>query len=782
MKAKTKKLWLLTAVLFAFVSFTAMYTASQLASAYTVPELSIVNGASVRVVDTSDNETAKESNGLRFATYMDKVEYETLMKQTDVTDVKFGVLIAPDTATYVLNKDTVFSTDPTVKKYDWAVFNTTTGNWDYSGDGTYTRIMNFTSDVLYENTAIGTEDNVYFTGSIVGIKPENLANEWQGIGYMSYVENGAVKYQFTDKVVRSMAYTAQLAIDDTSEKAPDADQKAWLQKYYVNEVTDVATTYSTEYYVEQKDGTFALKETVSTDATIDDVATPGEAKEIAGYVYDAENLNNALDGNKVLANGKLVYKRYYLMTEVGLVDKSSETDKNSVRTLDGYTATVNKVIGRTATPVENATFVDGVLDVSSLDGTYNLVLTKGEKTLTRTFDVYDSTQAPEWLNTLSMDNFWAYRTNTGNSQTVTTRNSIAKMVSVAELNEVGHKGNYYFVDGLSENAWCGAPFAFNVIAKHSKAYYEKYADYNLTFEYYRGNITGKTGASIYQYYALPLAGAIETSATAGRYMYYGWYNATVSISDLLEKWDIINDLTTEAVTGYGYSLLGNNYEPAEYTYMGNFKIAKTETLPDTPAETPVWNIVSESVREDYTHLLRNNSFSDGYYPLTIKDRVSIAGNYYQSTAITSLNSADYMFVLKPYYEKSVYQAYLDANPNAVFTYNFVLELKGDTNNVRRGYFRGVNGDNGTTVYLESGEIYTITIPLSHLVKYYDNMSGDMINSYYNYLFAVESLNKQYNANGTIDTTLSAGAATDFTFYAGNFQINATGTVGVVKQA
>jgi len=787
MKVKTKRLCLLTVAFLLFTSFALIFSATYKANAYTVPELSIVNGAYLRVVDTSDGDSAKASNGLRFVSYMDKQEYETLMAQSDITDVKFGILIAPDTATYILNENTVFSNDPTVKQYDWAIFNGETGNWDYSGDGTYLRIMNFTSDAMYENLEIGVESNVYFTGAIIGVKPENLANEWQGVGYMSYTQNGQVKYQFTNKVVRSLVYTAQVAIANVGENAPNSTVKGWLQANYVDGATTVASSYKTEYYLEQKDGTFSLNETVVTSdgVTIDDVATPAPAKEIAGYVFDESNANNVLGETKVLANGKTVFKRYYLLTEVGLVDKTNAQEVNSVRSLDGYTAVLNKVVGAKATPID-ATFNGNVLDVTSLDGTYSLVLTKGDQTITRTFDVYDSTQAPEWLDTLSMENLWGFRGTAGDTSTVLYREKVQYSTSVVTLEEQFHKEQFYFVDGQksgggdSENGvnrgthWC-----FNVIAKHSKAYYERLVDYVLTFDYYLGttSTTDIYGPTIY--------GAFNNVLDSSR-REKGWYNVSIPMSTILEKWDIISGV--ETVSGIGNAMFNYFFELRFFNYFGNFKVVYD--YPSTPAQTPVWNNTTNGwdarVYQNGT-TWKETAWSVGYMSRVLSVDLSNAdaigsrtsGNYFM---VKPINSVQWHYVtVKPVYNKEVYTEYLNENPNAVLTYDLYYTLPDTAKNDVRRISTHIASSNQNHYNIRSGYWYTVTIPLKRLVDAWDDIINDT--SGYGksgYLLSIYGTDEGYNSTG-VQSSDKDTTSQQITMFLGNFQINASGTLGVALQ-
>lgn len=797
MKASIRKFSLIIAAILTFAALGMFCLTFNYAKAdNAVPELKIVNGASVRIVDTGDDAASK--NGLRFATYMSKTDYEALKANTSVTDVTFGVLIAPNTSDYNLTADTVFGES---KKYDWAIYNEETNEWTYPDNSTYTRIMNFSSSTLYEN-AMFSADNLYFTGSIVGIKEENLAYEWQGIGYMSYTIDGTTCYQFTEKVARSIVYTAQNAIDDTSSKAPTEEQKTWLQTNYVNKVKKTQTTYSIEHYLEQKDGTFAVaeNETVIENANIDSSVTPSAAKEISGYVYDEDNTNNVVASAKVLANGKTVFKRYYLMTEIGLVDKTNDTDKNAVRTLSGYTATVNQVIGSATKELSDVTFTDGVLDVSGLDGTYNLVLTKGEKTLTRTFDVYDSTQAPEWLNTLSMDNVFGFRTATGTNKDTANRNRAIASTSVTTLDEQFHRGNYYLIDG-SINANnngsginLGTPWAFNVIAKHSKAYYQqdKYKDFSLTFDF---------KLCVNDAYDFTASGALTAmypafgSTQEPGQRYVGWYNVTISVATLLDNWDAINDLST--ISGLGNAMFQRNFEPTYKVYLGNFKFEKNYS--STSEETPVWNNTVNTF-DSARYYVNNGTWNDktfkqinsgtditgvGYdlarrvLSIDLSETDSLggrtSGNYYMVTPYNNGQAAS--FALKPVYEKSVYDDYLATNASAVLQFDFYYTLPVTAKNDVRVVWTAATNNK---VNIVSGSWYTVQLPLKYFVDNYDNIVSDNAYTGGGRILGLTTADSGYNSTNQNGTAEKDTTNQQVVMYFGNFQILASGTAGFTK--
>ena len=307
---KSKTLLSLAVGALAFASAGAMFSIHSVSATEFTPQVSMLAGASVRIVSV-ENEASGEKNGLRFTTYMNADEYETLMANDAYSNVKFGVLIAPDTAAYTLTEESVFGAGAD-KKYDWATWNETEQKWEYTASS-YTRIMNFETSVLYNPNENEAEDNMYFRASIIDLDVSNIATEFQGIGYISYTKDGTTVYDFAEKEVRSMAYVAQKAIADTSADALPAEQKAWLQANYVDKVANVEASYKVEYYAEQQDGSFKVVKEETLTSTIDaEVEIPQISMEY--FIFDSAQ-PNVLTG-KVLADDSLVLKRYYVDADI----------------------------------------------------------------------------------------------------------------------------------------------------------------------------------------------------------------------------------------------------------------------------------------------------------------------------------------------------------------------------------------------------------------------------------------------------------------------------------
>ena len=258
----------------------------------------IEQGAAVRVKSTST-----ETNGLRYTVGLDRVLYEKNMAEgSGVEDIVFGILIAPATDKYVLNQATVFGIGGE-KLYDWAVKDQN-GDWIYTGDKT--RIINLESKKLFE--VVGKpKDAYYFQGSVVNIQDQNLTSEFRGVGYILYTKDGVRCCEMVsdDTHVRSITYVAQKAIDDGNSNS------AWLKTNYIDKATVRTWNYTTENYLEQEDGSFEKDSKVETKSgELGATVTAGTAPTFSGLYYDPA-YDLGVSSGQVLANNKLVLKRYY---------------------------------------------------------------------------------------------------------------------------------------------------------------------------------------------------------------------------------------------------------------------------------------------------------------------------------------------------------------------------------------------------------------------------------------------------------------------------------------
>ena len=298
------------------IGFTALSTESVQASdevtKKTIEQVpfTMIEGAGVRL------ET--DGNGLRFGATTNASDYAALMANVGegegyaYKDIKFGMLIAPAyyEEYYTLDEEHVFSADA---KYDWAVDGKYTGK--DGKEGSKVRIVNLQAREMNVNT---TKNLATYYGSVVDLKDgdeedgnvNNVALEFKGVGYIQYtLQNGDVDYLFLENNdnTRSMAYVAQQAIaDETSEDRLTPTQKQKVDEIYVQKVQDVASAYTVNYYLQNPDGTYTVKETVNETLTVNAEVTLQNK-----YYQDYHLAKGGATTFKVLANDKTVIDFYY---------------------------------------------------------------------------------------------------------------------------------------------------------------------------------------------------------------------------------------------------------------------------------------------------------------------------------------------------------------------------------------------------------------------------------------------------------------------------------------
>ena len=285
-------------------------TVEQVTNAQT-GSFAMAEGASVK----NDPENDAEKSGLRFGVTMSETQYDGLMASVEngtYDSVEFGVFLLPKSYndTYKV-RDYAFGESA---KYNWAVRDAETGEWEYTAEAGKVRITKLSGTEMRYNEDL---DSMVFWGTIINVLPENMGLEMLGVGYMAYTVDDVTSYVFTaeaDEVnnVRSMAYVAQGAID-----AGEANAE-WLYNTYVQPVITAGTqyTYSTEYYFENSEGAFVLDATkTSVQSAVLGTEVNSHAQEFDCYVYDETNENNVESAKVVALNGVTVLKRYYSKLE-----------------------------------------------------------------------------------------------------------------------------------------------------------------------------------------------------------------------------------------------------------------------------------------------------------------------------------------------------------------------------------------------------------------------------------------------------------------------------------
>ena len=166
-------------------------------------ELTMGYGASIRLV-------AGEGNGIRFLTNLNKSAYDALSVAVEKGNVSLGTLIAP---TYLVGETLDF--DDNAKNY--ADIKQTEAGWH------------------------STQDAYCYTAALYNIPAEAVNMNYTGQGYAKFtLADGSEKIVYAKTAaagdgeqatnVRSVKYVADKAIADTSEKAPDEEQKKTLSE------------------------------------------------------------------------------------------------------------------------------------------------------------------------------------------------------------------------------------------------------------------------------------------------------------------------------------------------------------------------------------------------------------------------------------------------------------------------------------------------------------------------------------------------------------------------
>lgn len=500
-------------------------------------------------------------NGLRFTMQIRASAFDE--------NATYGILIAPEDG-YDLTEEKVFG-----KKaiYNWAEKDEN-GNWkEYVPEEGKTQIVNLVTEGFNDDTVKIDGEEVAvkeFYGSLVNLDESNFAREFRAVGYIRTGTEGNYDYTLVGDSdnVRSMAYVAQLAIEDKSDKAPTQSQKDDLQKTYLDKVADVSASYVQEYYLEQADGSYAkidvLTEVLSEyNGATTKIGTQVSfvGKEIAGY--EQVEGKGVLTG-KVYANDNLVLKGYYKVVvskqDLGLVNVT-ETSSISLRELAGATKKMYQVYGNGQ--VEVSVVSGDTLDISALKGQYKVcgINEYGSIVSSLSFDAYNANESAVWNDGTPVEAVALRAVNSAEALTETT-------VAVAnELPENATGTQYYEVVGGAER------YGFTLNGLHSKAYYEKFvgACLYLTFEYYM-TAESLNESVVLQAMQTGLVGTeVWTDVNCGE-----WTKASVALETLLENWDeallTVGDFYKSVDGEIGAIVGGNSAVKESHLYIGNFAL------------------------------------------------------------------------------------------------------------------------------------------------------------------------------------------------------------------
>lgn len=187
--------------------------------------LALQNGASIRYAQEGEEATQE---GFSYVLEMDAQAYAEVAANEAFTNVQYGILIGPEAY------------------YDAYPFNTQANIDAYYSLNEEAEGKAFLYDMqAVEFTAGADESKVYYRGSIVELKENNLIRDYRGVGYVAYTFEGQdYKFFFTDETnVRCPVEIADLTIDTLNTEA-DADTIAALQANYINKIDWTIETHT----------------------------------------------------------------------------------------------------------------------------------------------------------------------------------------------------------------------------------------------------------------------------------------------------------------------------------------------------------------------------------------------------------------------------------------------------------------------------------------------------------------------------------------------------------
>ena len=196
-----------------------------------VTTLQMRSGATLRLEDLVDESGAKKGNGITWTLEIDESEYKSL--QAKYTDLVFGVLVAPWERHYMkpVTYESVFGVENAYTPI------ASTDNTD-GPDPAQIYVLNLRTGGLAKES---NGNKMVFRASMTDIKPENVAREFVGIGYVRGVDGGreAHKTLAENDNIRSAAYLARELDADGSYAA----QKSVFDKY-MSDVGSLVAGYS----------------------------------------------------------------------------------------------------------------------------------------------------------------------------------------------------------------------------------------------------------------------------------------------------------------------------------------------------------------------------------------------------------------------------------------------------------------------------------------------------------------------------------------------------------
>ncbi len=280
-----------------------------------ISDLQMLKGAYIRAAE----EKVEASNcGIRYSLTMSATEYNDLMQNVGedktYTEVKFGIFISVASLN-IEGKE--------IAKEEHVMGENAIYYWEVDKDENGSSIFNVENPdkskmkqiICAEGTEMTQMDNaMYFYGSVVNMKEENLKKDYVGVGYVKYTTNGETHYQFAtaNDNVRSMEDIART----TYNTLPD--MRETLTELYLKKTPLTCT-------VETAPTAKATKATGEAQELI----TAGVANEYATMMYSLDN--ETWSKEIPTATDSDIYTVYY--KAVGQTEHDIESEVQSLKVI-----------------------------------------------------------------------------------------------------------------------------------------------------------------------------------------------------------------------------------------------------------------------------------------------------------------------------------------------------------------------------------------------------------------------------------------------------------------
>ncbi len=389
----------------------------------------------------------EEKTGIRFIANLSDSAYESL--QALDGDVTYGMVIVP--ADIVKNNpltlENLFGVNSAVATY---CFEDPKEEGEEEG---CTCTKQHIASVQYTSLAEGEKGDGLkdLRGSLVDIKEDNFTREFIGMAYMEY--NGTYvladnAYGENDKIsdvknnTRSMAYVAQLAIEDNQD-----DSENTLYNTYLKDLAETYEfAYTVNHYLPDENGEYGDPVTETAWGTLNEEV---DAKHILNSeVEDADSYKayklyeiDSTQGNStslVYANGKTVLNAYYVPMDTTfpiVVNNSDWYLMGAQKNLTGATTTWHDSVTLNNVTKENVVQITTTVADEYTAGKFRIALSgKGyEKAKANDFSYIKLHMYIDCDNTVNTFNFLSKNTTVASG--IATRQWVDVIIPLAKLNQ-----------------------------------------------------------------------------------------------------------------------------------------------------------------------------------------------------------------------------------------------------------------------------------------------------------------------------------------------------------